>query len=232
MVESPPKFHFVGKFLERNVTMNPRSKIAYGIAIAVGGLLLLVFRPYNSIGLPIIDLALVVIVTAIVLAPLFSEVSFGGFTFKHQIKKSIDEVANKISDLQLAISTSSATSSVHVVQQMVQREVSLARAEALRAAARIDAQMVPIWESLHCSIPQAVGKANQQRIDLLEAEIARFEAALAGAEPADRWAYAEVLRRFYWELMEAARMHWASTQRFQDVKRRVQARFEALATLQ
>ncbi|MEX2526442.1 MAG: hypothetical protein WEA09_02285 [Gemmatimonadota bacterium] len=70
-----------------------------------------------------VDLLAVAVLLALLLAPLYSEVTLGGVTLKREIER------------------------------QVKQEVSVAEREALKTRASLDLQLMPVWEREHSSSP-------------------------------------------------------------------------------
>jgi len=124
----------------------PKLSHIYHGALAVGALALLWIRrePFLSGTGTTFDLLVFAIAAALLLAPLFKEVSLGGVKLTREIEKTRAEIGGKISELRATIVNSIAVSPTFNVQlqEMVHREVSRAQQEALRLMAAIDLELV------------------------------------------------------------------------------------------
>lgn len=196
----------------------------YHGALAVGALALLWIRrePILSGTGTTFDLLVFAMAAALLLAPLFKEVSLGGVKLTREIEKTREELGGKISELRATIVNSVAVSPTFNVQlqEMVHREVSRAQQEALRLMAAIDLELVPLWEREHSSVPTDY---NTQKLALISARIEDLEARLASAPQDEKVHYGWVLRSLYWMWLEAARKHYASSTPYQDVRKRVES---------
>ena len=176
------------------------------------------------------DLLLLAIAGALLLIPLFNQVSLGGVTITREIEKAREKISGEISDLRATISNRVDVSPTFNVQlrEMVSKEVSRAQQEALRLMAEIDLQMVPLWERENSSAPNGY---TGQKLELVEKQIADMESRLKDAPEEDKVYYAEVLRSLYWMLIEVGRKHYASSAPYKEIRRRVEGAFSNLATL-
>lgn len=210
----------------------PKLSHFYHGALAVGALALLWIRrePLLSGTGATFDLLVFAVAAALLLAPLFKEVSLGGVKFTREIEKAREEISGKISELRSTVVNSVAVSPTFNVQlqEMVHREVSRAQQEALRLMAEIDLELVPLWEREHSSVPTDY---NAQKLTLINARIDDLEARLASAPQDEKVHYGWVLRSLYWMWLEAARKYYASSTPYQEVRKRVESSLSNLTRL-
>jgi len=112
------------------------------------------------------------------------------------------------------------------IKAAVKRETQEAGRQALKLRAALDLERMPIWEAENSSVPNRTG---QEKLQLLQAKADELEDRLAEAAPDDRPSYGLALRDVYWDLLAAARQQYASSVPYQDVWRRVERGFAALA---
>ena len=195
---------------------------AYGVAVGLVLLgVLFARRAAIAAGEPSpFDLAILVILAALALAPLFTEVSIGGIAFKRELKETEQRISGDIAALRGTIISSVAVSpTVNVqLQQLAQREVSRAQEAALRLLSQADIDLIPLWEAENSSVPAADKRAT---LSLLEQRVAEIEAQAARVPLEERVHYQSVLRTLYWKMLEAGYRYYASNSDYQAIKRRV-----------
>lgn len=210
----------------------PKLSLIYHSVLAVGVLALLWIRrePILSGSSTPFDLLVFATAAALLLAPLFREVSLGGVKLTREFEKTRAEIGGKISELRAVIANTVAVSPTFNVQlqEMVHREVSRAQQEALRLMAAIDRELVPLWESEHSSVPSDY---NAQKLDLISNRIKDLEARLLHAPQDEKVHYGWVLRSLYWMWLEAARKHYTSSGPYQEIRQHVENSFSNLTKL-
>jgi hypothetical protein len=114
------------------------------------------------------------------------------------------------------------------LHELVKREVGKAAISSLGRLARIDRELIEIWEKK--SQPQR--EDGEKQLSLLETAISEIERKLETAAAEDIYALASQLRELYWQLLQSARNHYASSAPYQATRARVMTgltKIEALA---
>lgn len=171
------------------------------------------------------------LLAALLLMPIFSEVSIGGITLKREILQTRKELGQQIVDLRTAVTTNlSYSPRVNLeVRNEIERQISRSQIEAVAHLSRIDLKLIPLWESEHSSIP---GRSGVKKLELLLEEVGRYEELFEAAEGEDRAQYAMVLRPLYWELLDSARKGYASSRKYHEIKGRIQNGLNRLAEME
>jgi hypothetical protein len=212
--------------------IKPKLLHVYHGVLTISVLVLLWFRRNAVISkdATAFDILLSAVAVALLLTPLFKEISLGGVTLKKEIEKAKEDLSGKIGELRAAFVNSVAVSPTFNVQlqELVHREVSKAQEEALRMTAEMDLQLLPLWESEHSSVPSDY---NNRKLELVEARIKELETRLANAPAEEQVHFAWVLRSLYWMWLEASRTHYASSMPYQETRRNVEERLNRLSRL-
>lgn len=176
------------------------------------------------------DFLLFTVAVALLIAPLFKEISLGGVTFKKEIEKAKEDISGKIGELRSVIVNSVAVSPTFNVQlqELVHREVSKTQEEVLQLMAEIDLQLLPLWEREHSSVP---ADYNQRKLEVIEARVRDLEARFTKAPADEKVHFAWALRSLYWMWLEASRTHYASSMPYQETRRNVEDGLNRLAKL-
>ena len=182
------------------MTMKSYARIAYVsvLVIALG-----VFLFYRRVDIlagssSTVDTLVAGAFLALLLLPVFREVTLGGVTLKSRI------------------------------EAIVQHEVGRVQLDALNRVARLDLQMMPIWEREHSSVQSDF---MAKKLALFEENVSELERLWASASFDDKAHYGLALRILYWEWLEAARNFWASSAPYHDVWRRVEKGFAELGNI-
>lgn len=231
-LDRPKKLPVSLSVVTRGNMEKPKLLHVYHCALAVGVLTLLWFRRSSifSKDATAFDFLLFAVAVALLLTPLFKEISLGGVSFKKEIEKAKDDLSGKIGELRAAVVNSVAVSPTFNVQlqELVHREVSKAQEEALRMTAEMDLQLLPLWECEHSSVPSDY---NHRKLELVEARIKELEECLTKAPAEEKVHFAWVLRGLYWMWLEASRAHYASSMPYQETRRDVEERLSRFARL-
>lgn len=212
--------------------LKPKLLHIYHFVLAIGVIAVLWFRRSTvfSKDATAFDFLLFAVAVALLLTPLFKEISLGGVTLKREIEKAKEDLSVKIGELRAAVVNSVAVSPTFNVQlqELVHREVSKAQEEALRLTAEMDLQLLPLWEREHSSVPSDY---NYRKLELVEARIKELEERLANAPAEEKVHFAWVLRSLYWMWLETSRAHYASSMPYQDTRRDVEERLSRFTEL-
>ena len=114
------------------------------------------------------------------------------------------------------------------LHELVKREVGKASMSSLGRLAKIDRELIDIWEK-KALLQREDG---EKRLSLLETAISEIERKLEGSAPEDIYPLASQLRGLYWQLLQSARDHYASSAPYQAIRSRVMtglAKIEALS---
>ena len=204
-----------------------RWQVGYGIALA---LLLIVWlftrRAAILAGAPsTVDVLVALLLTCLILTPLFSQVTIGGITLKNELAKTEQRLARDITDLRAAVLTNVSVAPIFNVQQLVQREVSRAQEEALHILRDLDLALIPLWDRKRSSVPDPDPEA---RLRLIENQIEELKTRASKSTPDERVHFDLVLRSLFWMRLEEARELYASSQRYQTVRAEVEAALKGL----
>ncbi|HEY0995591.1 MAG TPA: hypothetical protein VGD77_06345 [Gemmatimonadaceae bacterium] len=146
-----------------------------------------------------VDLLAMAALLALLVSPLFKEVTLGGVTLRRELAQAKKELAGAIQQLHATVTSSVAVAPTFNVQlqQLVRSEVGRAQEEALRIMASLDLELLAL---------QPAGRGNdlRGREGLLRGRIAETEALYAAAPPAERAHYGTVLRSLYLMLLECS----------------------------
>lgn len=146
-----------------------------------------------------VDLLAMAALLALLVSPLFKEVTLGGVTLRRELAQAKKELAGAIQQLHATVTSSVAVAPTFNVQlqQLVRGEVGRAQDEALRIMAALDLELLALT-------PEGRGTGHRVREELLRGRIAETEALYAAAPPAERAPYGTVLRSLYLMLLECS----------------------------
>lgn len=179
----------------------------YGASLVLGAASYFWYRRADLLaGDPsVIDLMVGFGVGALLLSPLFREVSFGGVSVKKEIERVREEVLGRISELHATVTSRVAVSSTVNVQNLVHEEVRRSQMEAVGMLAELDRGILEAWEWEGSSVPHTRRDLAVRKLQLLNERFDEVRDRLRTAAPADGAQYAWVLRDLYWELLRATR---------------------------
>jgi len=113
------------------------------------------------------------------------------------------------------------------LHEMIKSEVARISLAALGRMARLDAQLVTLWEKGRVSSEEA-----SDRISLFESEITELEQKLESEPPQDKYWIAMRLRELYWDYLRCCRELYASSGRYNVARGKVMgglAKMEAIS---
>src|SRR6185369_10344712 len=203
--------------------IKPKLLHVYHCALLILALAILWLRRGFLLGkdITVFDFLMLAVATALLLAPLFREISLGGVTLKKELDRAKEDISGKIGELRSVIVNSVAVSPTFnlQLQELVHREVSKTQQEVLRLMAEIDLQLLPLWERENSSVPAGY---NQQKLELIDSRVRDLEARLASAPSEEKIHFAWALRTLYWMWLESSRNHYASSMPYQETRKSVE----------
>jgi hypothetical protein len=112
-------------------------------------------------------------------------------------------------------------------REAVQKEVGRVAKQMLHRTVLLDRQLVTLWEREALATPGDAGT----KLALRMQHVANLEAMLATAPDAERVSVGMTLREAYWDLLREARMYYASSDHYQQIRARVMNGFAKLEEL-
>lgn len=104
-----------------------------------------------------------------------------------------------------------------VLQEEVNRGLEVAAMRTLQRLAALDVQLIEYWEKDH----MLAGEESAERLAVLEDTANHLESELAKAGQLEKLGIGLALRDVYWEYLNRAREHHASSKPYHEIKNRV-----------